>query len=47
MQWNCALFVSGSEKYEEVAHQSRLLFQHGGIEQCGLATHCEESVRDK
>lgn len=42
MQWNCVLFVSGSEKYEELAHQSRMPFQHGSIEQLGLATHCEE-----
>lgn len=32
--------------WEDPAHQSRLPFQHGSIELCGLATHWEESVRD-
>lgn len=40
MQWNCTLFVSGSEKCEKLAHQSRMSFQHGSIEYGGLATHC-------
>lgn len=36
-----------SEKYEELEHQSRMLFLHDRIEPSGLATYCEESVRDK
>lgn len=44
---NCELFVSGSEKSQELEHQSGLPFQHGAIERSGLATHREESARDK
>lgn len=47
MQWNCVLFVCRREKYEVLAHQSKMPFQHGCIEQLGLATNCGELARDK